>query len=131
MIKKLFFLTLLFLLKNASAQFRFGNEWIVNGQQYFKIEVTRNGIYRINYNTLQAAGLPLTAIDPRLFQVFYLGVEQPIFVAGEQDGFFNPGDYIEFYGLRNDGRTDAELFSGGAAQVNPYYSFVSDTSVYS
>ncbi|MCC7232384.1 MAG: hypothetical protein IT242_05530, partial [Bacteroidia bacterium] len=43
----------------------FENSWINYNQQYFKIKVWSDGIYRINQQTLLFAGIPLSSIDPR------------------------------------------------------------------
>ena len=106
-----------------------GSEWINFNQTYFKIPVGKDGIYRITYSDLQAAGFP-TGADPRQFQLFRRGVEQAIYVAGEDDSQFDNGDFIEFYGQRNDGTLDAELYTPNSAQPHPYYNLYSDTSWY-
>ena len=36
---------------------RFGNEWIVNGQQYMKMVVDTRGVYKIEKSDLDAAGI--------------------------------------------------------------------------
>nr|WKN38942.1 C25 family cysteine peptidase [Tunicatimonas sp. TK19036] len=119
----------LFIVHGASAQ-RFGNEWIVNNQQYYKIPIGEDGIYQIDYNTLQQAGFPVASIDPRRIQLFFRGVEQAIVVQGQQDARFNQGDYIRFYGQRNDGTLDADLYQPAEAQPHPYYNLYSDTTAY-
>jgi Peptidase family C25 len=63
-----------------------------------KLEVRREGWYRVTQPELVAAGLNPGA-DPRLLQLYVDGREVPIRVAGEEDGQFDPGDAIEFYGL--------------------------------
>ena len=112
----------------------FGNEWINYSQRYLKIKVVNDGVYRIDSTTL-ANGVALTggslsSIDPRNFQLFRLGAEQPMWIEGESDGQFNNGDFIEFYGERNRGEADAGLYGGAAQQLNPYYSLFSDTAIY-
>lgn len=112
----------------------YGNEWIDYDQRYLKMQVTTDGIYRIDQPTLDAAldgiGVDLTDIDPRNFQIFYRGTEQYIFVAGEADGDFGPTDFIEFYGLRNDGKMDNALFDSAHFQLHDFESIITDTSVY-
>lgn len=110
-----------------------GNEWIQFGGpgKYFVIPVTQSGIHRIDYNTLQNAGLPLGTIDPRNFQVFGREKEQFIFVEGESDGSFDPGDFIEFYAEKNDGSIDSLLYVGGRPSMpDTYYSLYNDTICY-
>ncbi|MEQ9441546.1 MAG: C25 family cysteine peptidase [Cyclobacteriaceae bacterium] len=119
----------LLLASGANAQ-RFGNEWIVNNQQYYKIPIGEDGIYQIDYATLQQAGFPVASIDPRRIQMFFRGVEQAIVVQGQQDARFNVGDYIRFYGKRNDGTLDANLYEPAEAQPHSYYNLYSDTTAY-
>ncbi len=51
-----------------------------------------------------------------------MGQEQFIHVQGESDGVFDPTDYIEFHGLRNDGRFDTRLYKNPDQQLNKNYS---------
>jgi hypothetical protein len=69
-----------------------------NGEASYKIGVDADGIYRLTYADLQAAGLEVNQIDPRLLQMSSQGVDVAILVQGEQDGSFDPGDYVLFYG---------------------------------
>ena len=63
-----------------------------------KIKVEREGIYRLSYNDLLAAGLDPSGIDPRTIRISNKGKEVRIHVEGEGDGQFDSSDYIEFYG---------------------------------
>ncbi|NLF43843.1 MAG: hypothetical protein GX587_14210 [Bacteroidales bacterium] len=107
-----------------------GNEWINHTQYYYKLQVVEEGVYRIPYNVMANAGIPLGTFDPRSFQVFRQGVEQAIFVQNEQSGTFLPGDYIEFYGKANDGLLDENLYKGAENHPNPNYSLFNDTATY-
>lgn len=98
----------------------FGNEWINPNQTYFKIPVGQTGFYKLTYNELQQAGFPVQTVDPRKLQLFFRGKEQPIEVAGQLDARFDPSDHIIFYGQRNDGTLDAELYVSDTAQPHPY-----------
>lgn len=115
---------------NAVQAQNYGNEWINYSQPYYKIKVTQDGIYRISYSALASSGIPLSTFDPRQIQIFANGVEQYIYVHGENDGFFNSGDYIEFYGKRNRGDFDAGVYDNTADIPNPDYSLFNDTTVY-
>lgn len=105
----------------------YGNEWIDYDQSYYYFPIHQEGVYRIDYADLQAAGLPLTSLDPRNLQLFAGGEEMAIFVQGEADGSFDSGDYIEFYTKGNDGSFDEALYGSAAAHANPYYSLFNDT----
>ena len=115
---------------SASAQF-LGNEWINYNQQYYKFPITRAAIYRIDSTTLANSGIPVNMIDARNIQLFYHGVEVPLFVRGEGDGIFNAGDFIEFFGEGNDGWIDSALYEFGTSDMlNPALSLFNDTSFY-
>ncbi len=64
----------------------------------FKIEVNHDGLYRLGYAELQAAGLDVTTVDPRTFMVTNQGKPVAIEVLGEADGRFDPGDEVRFWG---------------------------------
>ena len=106
----------------------YGDEWINYNQEYYKINVPDDGIYKIDYNRLQAVGFP--DIDPRNIQLFRRGQEVAIEVSGEGDGSFDPADYIQFYGQKNDGELDASLYIDPAFQPHQYESLYADSSAY-
>jgi hypothetical protein len=108
----------------------YGNEWINFNQDYFKIKIGKEGIYRIAYSELQSAGFPVTTVNPRNIQLWIQGKEQPIIISDESDNKFDPGDYIEFYGTYNNGTLDSSLYIFSEQQPHTYMSLYSDTSVY-
>ena len=63
----------------------------------YKMRIEADGVYRLTYDALRAAGLPVDSIDPRTFKVWVQGEEIAIYVSGEGDGHFDPGDAIYFY----------------------------------
>jgi len=83
---------------------------------WYKIEVTEDGLYKIPTSTLSNAGIDISSIDPRTLRIYNNGglplnvnslstvnnpsepIENAIYVQGESDGSFDPGDYILFYG---------------------------------
>lgn len=101
-----YFYLIIFIITNKLFAQPFGNEWINYNKFYYKIKISSEGIYRIDYNTLVSAGIPVNIIDPRLFQIFHNGIEQYIYVHGEEDGIFDNDDFIEFYAKGNDGSFD-------------------------
>jgi hypothetical protein len=75
-----------------------------------KMSVRQEGWYRVTQPELVAAGLD-SKFDPRNFQLFAEGQEQPLMVRGEDDGRFDSADSIEFYGLGLDTlSTDARVY---------------------
>lgn len=66
----------------------------------YKIVVDRDSLYRVTYTDLLSAGLLMTSFDPRHLHLSNQGLAVAIEVAGENDGHFDPGDYLLFYGQR-------------------------------
>lgn len=121
------------LLVNAQMNGTFGNEWIQFSQKYIKIKVAREGVYAISYNNLIAAGVTpqdISGINPSNIQLYFRGLEVPIFVTAQGNSQFGPNDYIEFYGQRNDGKLDKPLFKKPDWQPQDYKSFYNDTATY-
>ena len=106
------------------------NSWIDFSQSYYKIPVAKDGIYKLTYSDLQAAGFPVGTVDPRRIQIFHRGIEQAIIVQGQADAILNTTDYLEFFGQRNDGTRDANLYQPTSLQPHPYYNIYTDTSAY-
>ena len=114
--------------KNLHAQ-QYGNEWINYGQTYYKIKTGKNGIHRLAYADLQTAGFPVDA-NPDNIQLFHRGQEVAIYIEGDSDNSFDATDYIEFYGRRNDGEQDTELYYQPSYQPHQYYNLFSDTTAF-
>ncbi len=83
---------------------------VLSEGQWFKIAVTRDGIYRIDYSKLQEIGLANPS-DPKIYAnnfgqlSFYNDDPKPddlkqiaIYIETGSDGIFNSGDYLLFYG---------------------------------
>lgn len=119
-----------FILGFAAFSQPYNNSWINYSQKYFKFQISETGVYRIDSASLANSGVPLSTIDPRNLQLFARGLEVPIIVSAESDGIFNATDFIEFYGRKNDGWFESQLYNGVANQPNPYYSLFNDTISY-
>jgi hypothetical protein len=81
---------------------------------WYKLKVKNDGIYKITYDDLVQLGINVSSIDPRNIRLYGNGNgmlpesnslpnyddlnENAIYVEGESDGKFDPGDYILFYG---------------------------------
>ncbi len=80
----------------------------------YKIAVTKRGVHKIDYNFLKnELGLAPEQVDPRKIQILGMGggmlpeandIERyedlepcAIYLKGQEDGSFDPGDYILFY----------------------------------
>lgn len=128
--RKAFFIAQIIVAAQVGSAQPYGNEWIDFNKEYFKISIAEEGIYHINFDDLNVAGFPVSSIDPRRIQLFHRGKEVGIFIQGQNDAVFDPGDFIEFYGQRNDGTLDTELYINPAAQPHTYYNLFSDTTAY-
>lgn len=100
---------------------------------WLRIETEKDGIHRLNYSQLNA--LPLADIDPRTFRLFSTGGEVlpflvntagpafkeiAIHVSGEEDGHFDSGDYILFFGRNRDGIEKTQALGGVPTAFNPH-----------
>lgn len=97
----------------------FGNEWLQGkySQKWLRIGVVAKGVHRV---TLPAGFL--NGADPAKLRLFHRGQEVALLSANATQ--------IDFYGVPNDGSTDALLYRPTTARVNPYYSMFSDESSY-
>ncbi len=106
----------------------FGNEWISSAQAYLKIPVRKDGMYRLDYRTLDQAGVPLGSVRGSQFKMHHLGEEISLYVS--TDGFLSESDYILFYGTQNRGELDKPLFNNPEHQLNAEYSMFTDEAMY-
>jgi hypothetical protein len=127
MLKRILFLILGLLFFNDGFT---QTEWIDFNQTYYKIQTASDGIHRINFTSLSASGINPNVIDPRNIKIFHRGEEVAIFVQGEQDGRFDPTDFIDFYGKRNDATLDAKFFKDPSHVGNIVYNTHSDTTAF-
>ena len=117
---------LVMFLSAVSGQNKFANEWINASKKYYKIKVAENGIFKVTYEELIAAGLPQGAINGSGLKLFNIGKEQAIHVS---DNNFGPGSWFEFYGVKNTIGVDSMLFRDWKKDLlNPDYSFITDTN---
>ncbi|MEX1000475.1 MAG: C25 family cysteine peptidase [Crocinitomicaceae bacterium] len=125
---RLFFIASFFWLTGSSAQY--ANDWIDYSQTYYTFKVWQNYIYKLDYNTLQNAGVPVASIAPEAYQLFAFEKEQPILVEDGGDGSFDAGDYILFYGQKNNSWKDSSLYDSPDFIANKYYPHYNDTIHY-
>lgn len=82
---------------------------VTTGEKY-KIVVDQDGVYTVTYADLAAAGMAVDSVDPQNFHLTNQGRDVAIYVEGEGDGRFDPGDRILFYGERFRGDYLANLY---------------------
>jgi hypothetical protein len=104
--------------------------WIDYSQPYYKVSTAEDGIHRITFTSLSASGINPSAVDPRNIKLFHRGEEVAIFVQGEQDGRFDPNDFIDFYGKKNDAELDKKFFSDPSHLGNRLYNQHNDSTAF-
>ena len=109
---------------------QYGNEWIDYNQKYYSFKVAQDGLYKIDYATLNAAGFPLQTIASPNLQVFGFEKEQPIYIEDGGDGSFDAGDYILLYAQKNNTWLDSLLYDNPVDVPNKYYPHYNDTITY-
>lgn len=127
----------------AVGQIAFNNSWIkfspnqpYSSQQYFKVRVAQEGLYRISAGQLKKAGIDVKIGDegtvlPAMLQVFHMGQQQAVYMQGATQQFNDSASYMEFYAKGNNGFFDAQLYYPSPDLItNPYYSLFSDTAAY-
>jgi flagellar hook assembly protein FlgD len=106
----------------------YGNEWIVPSQQYYKIKIAQDGIYRLDYNYLTQAGI--SGVNPQRFQLWRRGREVAIFVGPNNPATLTSSTYIEFYGQHNDGALDVGMYKNPQDHHQKGFSLYTDTAAY-
>ena len=84
----------------GDSPFSINSNWYNPNKNYFKIYVKNKNVYRITYEELISAGVPLgsnTSIDK--LELFNEGLPTPIDIFdNNSDSLFNSGDYFKFVG---------------------------------
>lgn len=112
------------MVSSAYAQ-HFTNDWVNVGQDYYRLAIPRNGVYRIYRSQLESAGVPIGSFNPQNMQLYQNGKPLACHIDGESAGLLN---YIEFYAEGNTGWFDVEMFDKPESQANPHYSMITDTA---
>ena len=108
----------------------YGNEWIDYSQKFYGFKIVQNGLYKIDYATLNSNGIPLSGLNPSSFQIFGKDKEVPLYMVDNGDNSFDPGDYFLFYAYKNDGWLDSLMYPDPSLMANPGYSLINDTITY-
>ncbi len=107
---------------------------------WFKMRIEDRGVYKLSYQYLKDAGVPLDNINPRTIKIFGYGAdvvpqandiprsydpeEIAIHISGEDDQVFNTNDYVLFYAQDGD---DYGYVNG---QLNYKHNIYSDENYY-
>ena len=124
---KLFLFALLCFFTSTTVFAQYNNEWIDYTKTYYKFKVGSNGLYRISSATLRSAGLQNTNAEE--FQLWRNGKQVPLFISNST-GLLGDDDFIEFYGMMNDGKADAALYKKPEFQLADKWSLQTDTAAY-
>ncbi len=117
----------------------FAQNSVLSTGNWYKIAVENTGIHQITYNDLVDYGIDPGQINPKHIRLYGNGngmlpedndefrhddlQENSIFVFGENDGVFDPGDYILFYGESPTEWNYNEEFGWFEHEVNLYSDF--------
>ena len=124
--KKLLLFLFIFVSASAIAQ-PYSNSWIDYNKTYFKFSIGKTGLFRIPQSTLNAIGLGSTPAEQ--FQLWRNGEEVSLYTT-VASGPLGASDYIEFWGLMNDGKKDTKLYRDPDYQLSDHYSLQTDTAAY-
>jgi hypothetical protein len=103
------------------------NSWIDYNKTYYKFKVWKDELVRIPQSLL--AGIGLSGTPGSHFQLWRNGQEVPLHVSSGAS-VLTATDFIEFWGNRNDGKPDQELFLAPEYQLNQKFSLETDTAIY-
>jgi len=126
--KKLYAATIFLLASVIAFSQPYGFEWIDFNAKHYKIKVAEQALHRISFTALTQAGISPAELVGGTMRMFRDGKEVAIFVT--TSGQFGGSDFIEFYGNRNSGQKDTELYLEGFHQANTELSLFGDTAVY-
>jgi len=64
-------------------------KWYNPNSTYYKVYIDEDGIYRLDYSYLLNSGFDVSLINPLTLKIYTKGEEVPLFVNGQEDGFFD------------------------------------------
>ncbi len=102
------------------------NSWIDFNKTYYKFRIGNDTLSRIYQPALPLA---LAGTPAQNFQLWRNGKEVPLYTS-VATGVLGANDYIEFWGLMNDGKPDKNLYRNPDFQLSEKFSLESDTAVY-
>ncbi len=115
---------------------------VLHTGDWYKLGIQESGVYKITYADLQQMGIQPSVINPHKIRLYGNGngmlpeannqsrpddlIENAVYVHGQEDGSFDEGDYILFYGLSPVRIRHNSLTNRFDHQVN----FYTDTTFY-
>jgi hypothetical protein len=77
----------------------------------WRIGITADGLYRLSYETMDGAGVPVTGTDPADFHLLWRGQEVALQAVGDGDATFEPGESFLFYAVKFHGSVQDEKYT--------------------
>lgn len=90
---------------------------LLSSGRWYRFKIDQTGVYKLDRNFLDNLGFDVNSIDPRKIKIYGNGgnmlplknsdntnfdlIENAIQVVGEEDGSFDSGDFVLFYGETN------------------------------
>lgn len=105
----------------------YNNEWIDYAKTYYKFKVGSTGLYRITTNELNTIGLAGEAAQN--FQLWRNGKQVALYTSAAS-GALGASGYIEFWGEKNDGVPDKDLYRSPDWQLSDKESLLTDTAAF-
>ncbi|MEJ7827744.1 MAG: C25 family cysteine peptidase, partial [Segetibacter sp.] len=103
------------------------NEWIDYNKTYYKFKVGSTGLYRITPAELNSISLGNEAAQN--FQLWRNGKEVALYTS-VTSGALGANGYLEFWGEKNDGVTDKDLYRSPEWQLSDKESLLTDTAAF-
>ena len=110
----------------AKAYPQLNNSWIDFSKTYYKFKLAKDTLTRIYQTALPAA---IASTPAQNFQLWRNGEQVRIYTSAGT-GPLTSSDYIEFWGLMNDGKPDKNLYRDPKYQQSESYSLETDTATY-
>jgi hypothetical protein len=112
--KKCHWIVLVFLSSLSLCFAQFKTKSVLATGNWYKMSITQSGIYKIDYALLKSMGINPDIIEPKNIKIYGNGggmlaqnisserlddlTENAVYLKGQEDGKFDPSDYIIFYG---------------------------------
>jgi hypothetical protein len=87
----------------------------------WRIGITADGLYRLSYETLAAAGVPID-VAPSAYHLLWRGQEVAMQEVSDRDHIFEPGEAFRFYAQAFHGSTQDEKYT----DENVYWLYVDE-----
>lgn len=128
--------------KKISSGRTYASSSVLSAGTWYKIAVTSEGIYKISHSILKSMGMDVAGINPQNIRIYGNGgamlpiqnsqyrpddlLENAIYVEGENDGKFDAGDFVLFYGQS----TNVWSLDPASNTFRHKQNYYSDTSFY-